>query len=307
MSTGMEILQGIHFKIKNSAVSLGKFDGVHQGHRLLLQEILKENAGIPTVFTFAMDGKVAGNENLLRQQIYGQREKNWILENIGIQREILFPFNEATRQMSPKEFIEKILQDAMDARLVCVGEDFHFGKDRSGDVALLQKYAEKYHYKLKIFPKLRVNGDVVSSTRIRSLLQKGKLERANQLLGEAFFFMGEVIHGNALGRTMQMPTANVRPEPGKILPPAGVYASVVTIGGKRYPAVSNLGYKPTVGADSICLESYLLDFNQDIYGQEIMVSLYHFLRPEQKFAGLEELRRQMLQDKMQAANALRNL
>lgn len=303
----MEILKGIDFKIKNSAVSLGKFDGIHQGHRLLLQEILEKNAGIPTVFTFAMDGKTIGQENSFRQQIYGQDEKNWILENIGIQREIIFPFNEATRQMPPKEFIEKILHEAMDASLVCVGEDFHFGKDRSGDVALLQKYAEKYQYRLKIIPKLRVDGTVVSSTRIRALLQKGKLESANQLLGEAFFFLGEVIHGNALGRTMQMPTANVRPEPGKVLPPAGAYATMVTLRGKRYPAVSNLGYKPTVGADSICLESYLLDFDQDIYGEEIRVSFYQFLRPERKFADLEELQKQMLQDKLQAADALRNL
>lgn len=303
----MEILRGIDFRIENSAVSLGKFDGIHQGHRLLLQEILEGNAGIPTVFTFAMDEKAVRIENSFRQQIYGQREKNRILEKIGIQREILFPFNEASRQMSPKEFIEKILHGAMDARLVCVGEDFHFGKDRSGDVALLQKYAEKYQYQLKVFPKLRVDGDVVSSTRIRSLLQKGKIERANQLLGEAFFFMGEVIHGNALGRTMQMPTANMRPERGKILPPAGVYASMVTLRGKQYPAVSNLGYKPTVGTDSICLESYLLDFDQDIYGEEIIVSFHHFLRPERKFADLEALREQMLQDKMQAADALRNL
>lgn len=303
----MEILKGIDFKIKNSAVSLGKFDGIHQGHRLLLREILEENAGIPTVFTFAMDGKTAGHDHSFRQQIYGQDEKNWILENMGIQREIIFPFNEATRQMPPKEFIEKILHEAMDARLICVGEDFHFGKDRSGDVAFLQKYAEKYQYRLKIFPKLRVDGTVVSSTRIRSLLQKGKLESANRLLGEAFFFMGEVIHGNALGRTMQMPTANVKPEPGKVLPPAGVYASMVTVGEKQYPAVSNLGYKPTVGSASICLESYLLDFDQDIYGEKIRVSFYRFLRPERKFADLEELREQMLQDKLQAADTLRNL
>lgn len=303
----MEILRGLDFRIENSAVSLGKFDGIHQGHRLLLQEILKANTGIPTVFTFAMDEKTVRSENAFRQQIYGQREKNRILEEMGIQREILFPFNEATRQMSPKEFIEKILHDAMDAKLVCVGEDFHFGKDRSGDVALLQKYAEKYQYRLKVFPKLRVDGDVVSSTRIRSLLQKGKIESADQLLGEAFFFMGEVIHGNALGRTMQMPTANMKPESSKILPPAGVYATMVTLRGKRYPAVSNLGYKPTVGTDSICLESYLLDFDQDIYGEEITVSFYHFLRPERKFADLETLRKQMQQDKTQAAEALRDL
>ncbi len=302
----MEILRGINFKIRNSAVSLGKFDGIHQGHRLLLEEILQGQKGISTVFTFEMGKQTDANGSLFRQQIYEQHEKDQLLDSLGIEREVIFPFDEGTRQMAPEEFIERILYEAMDARFICVGEDFHFGKDRSGNVSILQKYAVKYNYELKVVPKLQMDGDVVSSTRIRSLLQKGELQQANQLLGAPFFFTGEVVHGNALGRTMQMPTANIHPSSTKVLPPAGVYATTVFLGGSKYKAVTNLGYKPTVGSAGVGVESCLFDFDQDIYGEEITVCLHKFIRAEQKFATLEDLRKQMLQDKAQAVDALRN-
>lgn len=303
----MDILRGTDFKIKNSAVSLGKFDGIHRGHRLLLQEILQASPLIPTVFTFDTAGKAIKDSGSFRSQIYDQREKSLLLQNIGVEREVLFPFHEGTRQMLPQDFIRQILHEALDVKLVCVGEDFRFGKDRSGDVGMLQQYAHQYGYQVKVIPKLREDGDIISSTRIRTLLQEGDLFSANRLLGEAFFFYGEVVHGNALGRTMQMPTANLLPEAEKVLPPAGVYAARVTVRGEEYSAVTNLGYKPTVGSAQVGVESCLLDFDQDIYGEEICVRFHRFLRPEQKFDSLDALRSQMEQDKRQAANTLRDI
>lgn len=303
----MDILRGTDYKINNSAVSLGKFDGIHRGHRLLLQEILQASPLIPTVFTFDTAGKVIKDMGSFRSQIYDQREKSLLLQRIGVEREILFPFHEGTRQMLPQDFIRQILHEALDAKLVCVGEDFRFGKDRSGDVGMLQQYASRYGYCVKVIPKLQEDGDIISSTRIRTLLQEGDLSSANRLLGEAFFFYGKVIHGNALGRTMQMPTANMLPEPEKVLPPAGVYATRVTVRGAEYSAVTNLGYKPTVGSARVGVESCLLDFDQDIYGEEICVRFHQFLRPERKFDSLDALRHQMEQDRCQAADALRDI
>lgn len=303
----MDILRGTDFRIKNSAVSLGKFDGIHRGHRVLLQEILQASPLVPTVFTFDTAGRSMGNQGCFRSQIYDQREKSLLLQSVGMAREVLFPFHEGTRQMLPQDFIRQVLHEAMDARLVCVGEDFRFGKDRTGDVELLRKYSSEYGYDVKVIPKLQEDGDIISSTRIRTLLQKGKLSHANRLLGEPFFFYGEVVHGNALGRTMQMPTANLLPGPEKVLPPAGVYATMVTVMGEEYPAVTNLGYKPTVGSAQVGVESCLLDFDRDIYGEKICVRFHRFLRPEQKFDSLEELQRQMVQDKRQAADALRDI
>ncbi|MDO4166132.1 MAG: bifunctional riboflavin kinase/FAD synthetase [Eubacteriales bacterium] len=303
----MEILRGIDFHIRNSAVSLGKFDGIHKGHRLLLQEILQTESLVPTVFTFESGSKPGDGAVAYRSQIYDQREKDLILESLGMKREVLFPFHEGTRQMSPQDFIRQILCEAMDARLICVGEDFRFGKDRAGDVNMLKQFASVYGYQVKVIPKLQEAGDVISSTRIRNLLQKGELSCANRLLGEPFFFCGEVVHGNALGRTMQMPTANMIPGSEKVLPPTGVYATTVVVKGVEYKAVTNLGYKPTVGSAQVGVESCLLDFDQDIYGQQIQVRFHRFLRNEQKFADMEALHRQMEQDKRQAADALRDL
>ena len=303
----MDILRGTDFKIRNSAVSLGKFDGIHRGHRLLLREILQAPDLVPTVFTFETTGKPMGASGSFRSQIYDQREKSFLLQSIGIEREVLFPFHEGTRQMLPRDFIRQILHHAMDARLVCVGEDFRFGKDRTGDVALLQRYADQYGYRVRVVPKLQQEGEIISSTRIRTLLQTGELSQANQLLGDPFFFCGKVVHGNALGRTMQMPTANLLPGSEKVLPPAGVYASTVIVADQEYPAVTNLGYKPTVGSAQAGVESCLLDFERDIYGEEICVRLREFLRPERKFDSLDALRCQMMQDKRQAADALRDL
>ena len=132
----MEIINGLDFQLQNSSVSLGKFDGVHRGHRFLLQEIQKNKSYIPTVFTFAMNAEIP--------KLYTQEEKNRVLEEIGIQREVVFPFNETTKHMSPEEFVEEILVKKMDAKHICVGKDFHFGKDRGGDIHTVERFQKKY-------------------------------------------------------------------------------------------------------------------------------------------------------------------
>lgn len=308
---GMEILKGLNVRVKNSAVSLGKFDGVHRGHRLLLQEILKRKDLIPTVFTFGISSETgeciskSGTPVIPGRQIYSQQEKDIILQGMGIKREILFPFTPETRTISPAEFIEHILIEHLDAKLICVGEDFRFGRDRVGNVALLKEYAPKYGYELKIYPKLMAGDEVISSTRVRTLLTQGELDQANELLGGIYFVQGEVIHGNALGRTMNMPTANIFPAPEKVLLPSGVYATTVILDGQAYHAVTNVGRKPTVGSDRIGIESCLLDFDADIYGEEIQVQFLRFLRPEKKFSDLKALQQQMERDKEHARQELK--
>lgn len=304
---GMEIFTGLTFHMKNSAVSLGKFDGIHKGHRLLLQTVLEQNTYIPTVFTFEIppdSGTVRGVENPAssKKLIYTQQEKDQILRKMGMQGEVIFPLREETRCMSPTEFIQQILYGRMDAKFICVGEDFRFGKDRSGDVELLQREAEPLGMTVKVLPKLKVDGDVVSSTRIREQLSIGNIKQVNNLLGEPYFICGKVVHGNALGRTMQMPTANLLPVQEKALPPFGVYATKVILNGKNYPAVTNVGKKPTVGGQEIGVESCLLDFDENIYGSEISVEFHQFLRPEQKFSSLDTLQEQMKRDKEEAGN-----
>lgn len=288
----MEIIKGLDFKIENSAVSLGKFDGFHRGHRLLLDRILEHPKLHATVFTF--DGILNG------KQIYLEEEKRSLLERLGVEREVLFPFSEETRSMTPEIFIREMLVERMDAKLICVGEDFHFGKDRRGDVDMLSKYAPQYGYELCVFPKIKEDGEVISSTRIRGELAQGRIKKANCLLGDPYFVRGEVVHGNALGRTIGMPTANLLPGEQKLLPAYGVYATRVEADGKIYGGVTNVGVKPTIGADRANVETTLLHFDGDLYGKQITVYFLEFLRPEQRFDSLEELKAQMSRDKAKA-------
>ena len=288
----MEIIKGLDFKIKNSAVSLGKFDGFHRGHRLLLDRILAQKELHSTVFTF--DGI------LKDKQIYLETEKRMLLERLGVEREVIFPFCEETKIMAPEVFIREILVKRMDAKLICVGEDFHFGSGRLGDVSMLSDGAEKYGYELCVFPKMKEAGEVISSTRIRRELADGRIETANGLLGEPYFVSGEVMHGNALGRTIGMPTANLLPEEQKLLPVYGVYATRVEVDGQTYAGVTNVGMKPTVGADRVSVETTLLNFDGNLYGKRITVYFLYFLRPEQKFDSLEELKDQIERDKAEA-------
>jgi len=293
----MEILNAMDLKIENSAVSLGKFDGIHLGHRLLLNEIIRHKELVPTVFTFDMPKKL----------IYSMKEKQIILEDMGIKRTVIFPFNDETKSTGPEDFIEKFLIEKMDARFICVGTDFRFGKDRRGNAGMLKAFSSKYGYETKIFNKLSSEDGIISSTLIREKIEGGDIKRANELLGRTYFIEGTVVHGNALGRKLGMPTANIFPWKDKVLPPPGVYATILILDKKRYPAVTNIGRRPTVGSDRIVAETCILGFEKDIYGCNILVEFHEFLRPEKKFPDIMLLKDQMLRDKKHAADILKRI
>lgn len=283
---------------EQSAISLGKFDGIHRGHRLLLDEILHGDRGVPTVLTF--EGIHSGAES----RIYTEQETSHLLRELGIVREVLLPFNEQIRRMSPTEFIVEILWNILNASYICVGEDFRFGYQRSGDIKTLEEACRQRGCRLQVHPRLADEEATISSTRIRRLIKTGELARANELLASPFFFMGEVMHGKALGRNLRMPTANLLPAAEKVLPPAGVYTSRVTVQNRMYGGVTNIGNNPTVGGSQIKAETHILDFDRDIYGQQIKVELLAFQRSEKAFANVEALREQMERDKIEAKEAL---
>ncbi len=288
----MEIITGLDFSLKNSSVSLGKFDGIHLGHRFLLQEVALRKDLVSTAFTF---------ENRKGSpRIYTQEEKDFILQELGISREIIFPFNDKVKKMLPEEFIKQILVGQMDVKHICVGTDFRFGKNREGDIHMLERFQERYGYTLTAVPKLTDENGIISSTRIRGLMDSGKISEANKLLGSPYFMIGRVGHGNELGRKMNMPTANLLPKKDKKLLPNGVYATTVDIRGKQYNGVTNIGKKPTIGDYAVGVETYIIDFCGDIYGEEIQVFFHEFIRPERKFNSIEELQCQLGQDKREA-------
>lgn len=294
----MDYINYTEFQLKNSAVSLGKFDGLHRGHRKLFDCILEEqkNGRNSVVFSFLFPpGNLLNDKEV--SLIYTEEEKKELLHHMGMDVLVSYPFSKESLSMEPEDFIREILAEKLDAKLIAVGSDFRFGHNRRGDVALLEEKAEEYGYYLQVFDKVALEGGIVSSTRIRKEIARGEMESAARLLGAPYSILGKVIHGRRLGRTIGMPTINMALPKEKLLPPNGVYASLTEIDGAFYPGVSNVGFKPTVGAEKEKLvETYIFDYSGDLYGRTLKVSLCAFERPEEKFPSIEELKTQMEQD-----------
>lgn len=286
------------FNLKNSAVTLGKFDGLHQGHRLLIDEVLslKSKGYSSVMFTFLYHPYNLISENEIKL-IYTEEEKLQKLKASGLDVLISYPFSQETKNIEPEDFIREILVDKLDAKVIVVGSDFRFGKNRRGNVDMLKSMENKYGFRVISFEKKRWRDTVISSSTIRHELEKGNMEEANAMLGEPFNIHGKVLHGRKIGRTLGMPTTNLTPAQSKLLPPCGVYTSRTIIDGISYPGMTNIGYKPTVGAEKYKgVETYIYDFDKDLYGQEVDVELLSYERPEIKFDSLEDLKRRMDED-----------
>lgn len=292
----MIYIEGTDFKLDQTAVTLGKFDGIHLGHQLLLQTIWERKDLTSVMFTFDLHpGNLFSDQEIKLLDTPEERIK--LLSQTKLSYLIAYPFTRETAAMEPEFFVRQILQEQLGAKLVVVGEDFHFGHKRAGDVALLQKLSAECGFEVIACPKVVCADDVVGSTRIRALLQEGRMEEVRLLLGRAFSVTGTVIHGNQLGRTVGMPTANIRPDDRKILPPNGVYVSDVLLDGNVYRGITNVGYKPTVGGEKTPgVETWIFDFEENLYDRELKVELLHYVRPERKFASLAEVKRQVEQD-----------
>ena len=286
------------FQLHNTVVCLGKFDGIHKGHRLLIETIKSyKSQGLETVvFNFALHPYTLFSKGDAKL-IDTMEEKVEKLESLGVDTLVSFPFTQETANIEAVDFIKEILVKKIDAKVIVVGKDCHFGRKRQGDVQLLREYAEKYNYKVVALEKLLVDDQVVSSTRVRKKIQKGYMETVTKLLGVPYAVKGEVLHGKQLGRTIGMPTINQAVSENKILPPKGVYVSRVYLENGMYGGITNLGTKPTVsGENQIGVETHIFDFDGDLYGKIVKTELLYYVRGEQKFNTLEELKTQMHKD-----------
>jgi riboflavin kinase/FMN adenylyltransferase len=230
-------------------------------------------------------------------------EKVLILQNMGFEQLVLLPFDEQLASLSPQAFVQDILVQQLQAKLVSVGVDFCFGRQRSGTVDDLTAIAQDYGVSVAVVPLQQLAGERISSSRIRQALQSGNLHQANHLLGRAYRLIGQVVAGQQLGRTLGFPTANLKLPPEKFLPRHGVYAVRVQCPdgrGTLLPGVMNLGHRPTVNGTTQTVEVHLLDWSGELYGQQLIVSLDTFLRPEQRFASLDDLTAQIQRDCAQA-------
>lgn len=294
-----------NFQIEEpTVVTIGKFDGRHRGHQKLIGTMLrlKEQYGYQTaVFTFSIapSDLVQGKQHTV---ITTNLERRNNLRKIGIDYLVEYPFTQEVCHMPAEEFVKRILVGQMGMRAIVVGTDCGFGYQRSGNAQLLAKLAPQYGYRLEVIEKEKDDDRDISSTYIREELDLGEIEKANALLGEPYYIHGTVVHGNHIGETiLGYPTANLLPPPEKHLPPFGVYVSRVLIDGAFYGGITNIGRKPTIKTESgnspIGVETFVYDYEGNLYGKEIEVGLLHFVRPERKMSGLEELKEQITRDK----------
>ena len=250
----MKIIEGTtEFQIEEqTAVSLGKFDGLHLGHQLLVERILeKKREGLKSlIFTFDFGDRPV----LLLPQ-----EREELLRRRGVDYLLECPFVEEISHMEAEDFVKEILVRRLHARYLAVGTDFHFGHHRKGDYRLLKRMGAEYGFEVEVVEKACWQGEEISSSRIRRELEQGNMELVGQLLGYAYSVTGEVLHGRKIGRTLGLPTINLLPEERKLLPPNGVYATRTVIAGEIFEGITNIGYKPTVGGETRRgVETYLL-------------------------------------------------
>lgn len=309
-------------QFKNTAVALGKFEGLHRGHQLLFDHLSSFRLqGLKTVmFTFDFHPSSVLNQKE-KQLLYTAKERRYIAQDMGLDVLVEYPFTEETAHMAPEAFVREVLIQKMDVKAIVVGEDFRFGYKRQGDVQLLEDMAQEGGYQVVICRKLSIEvpqfdgleswnkvrlnkrpdkmvSKEVSSTLVRAYLEKGNMACVNQLLGRPFAIIGEVVHGREIGRTIGMPTANIAPSAGKLLPPNGVYSTITIVDGVGHHSVTNIGLNPTIAeGNPKRVETYVYDFSGDIYGKEIEVRFFWYERPEMKFACLEALKAQISKDK----------
>lgn len=298
------------FKIEEpTVVTIGKFDGRHKGHQKLLREMLairREYSYKTAVFTFSM-APSALIQGRFQTVITTNQERRNHMQKMGIDYLVEYPFTKEASHLPPEEFLSHILVGQMHAKAIVVGTDCGFGFQRAGDAGLLMRLSGKYGYLLRVIDKAREDNRDISSTYVKEELNRGKIEKANELLGEPYSIHGAVVHGNHIGGSvLGFPTLNILPPAEKHLPPFGVYVSRVLIEGVWYGGITNIGRKPTIeGKSPVGVETYVFGFSREIYGEQIEVQLLNFERPERRFGSLDELKAQLLKDKEYGLKYLR--
>jgi len=288
--------------LEPTAVTIGKFDGIHRGHELLTSMVRQQakSGSKSLIVTFAISPRTVFSEDIDGRNLITAEERAYILEKDGVDYLLELPLTEEIMHMSPEHFVEMLCR-RFSMKYLAVGSDFTFGYKGSGDTALLSKLKETYDFTLDIVEKIQRDRRDISSTYIREEIRQGHIRLANELLGYPYFIWGEIVHGKHIGTKMGIPTINMTPPEDKLLPPNGVYITEVEIDHRKFHGVTNVGKKPTVKTDAmINVETHILDFQGDLYEKEAKVSFLQFVRREQKFQNLEELSAQIRKDTQMA-------
>lgn len=296
---------------KKSIVTVGVFDGVHIGHKAVIEKTvrLSRARGLRSIaVTFDPHPlKVLHSKHFVPSLISLKHRVN-LIKKLGIDEVVMMKFNKALAGLSAERFIKDILINSLGAREIIVGEDFCFGKGASAGVKELTKIARKYSVKVMAIKHIKKNSHIVSSTIIRYLILKGRMSEASQLLGRPFSIVGTVVRGTRLARKLGYPTANINPH-HEVIPPSGVYAVKVTFRGKRYKGVMNIGTRPTFydhGRDlEPTIEVHIFNFHEKVYGKDMEIVFVRKLRAEKRFKAIDSLIEQIRKDEIRAQALLR--
>ena len=289
-------------KTGNAAVTIGTFDGVHIGHRKIISRLLEtaqQNGGESVILTFFPHPRmILTPEDANLKLISTMDEKAALLEKLGVDHLIITPFTRDFSNLSAEEYIKQILVDQIGTQQIVIGYDHRFGKNRAGGLEDLQRNAPIYGFEIEEIPEQDIHDVAVSSTKIRQALLNGDIQTANDFLGYPFHVTGKVIKGDQIGRKLGYPTANLLiPETYKILPSDGVYAFKIEIDRFFYNGMGYIGHRPTINGMSRNIEANIFDFNKDLYGKTIRLHFHGFIRGDEKFDSLEEMRLQIEKDR----------
>ena len=307
----MKILQGVRSlpnAFAKSVLTIGNFDGIHLGHRALIERVLQQSkaSNVPSVvMTFDPHPMKVLYPDRHLKRLFSSEDQHQQLAALGIDYLVVEPFSREFSQLSPGDYIHEWIFSPFHPELLVVGHDFNFGANRAGTLGFLNERASDLGFKVEVIPPVMVESEVVSSSRIRRAIQEGAVSLAARLLGRNFYVEGIVEKGAGRGRTIGVPTANLRTQ-AELVPALGVYAATVDVGGKTIPAAVNIGRNPTFQTeDQVSIEAHLLDFSADIYGVPMRITFVERLRDEQKFPNVESLVAQIKKDVERARSILK--
>lgn len=284
--------------VENTVVTIGNFDGIHKGHIKLIKEAVKEAKTKnykSVVFTFKNHPMRYFRADSIKHIITNE-EKVKIFEDLGVDIVFMIPFDEYMTKISATDFVKTILHEKLKCKMVIVGHDFTFARNKEGNASLLESLGKKYNMKVKVIEPIKIKGRRVSSSYIRNLINDGNVSEIKNFLGRNYFLEGEVIHARKIGRTIGFPTANLKAEDKLIIPKNGIYAVKVYVKNKVYYGATNIGYNPTVNGKVLSIETNIIDFDEEIYGEIIRVEFLDRIRDEKKFNSLDELKSQLRKD-----------
>ncbi|MBG25408.1 MULTISPECIES: bifunctional riboflavin kinase/FAD synthetase [Croceibacter] len=293
---------------KNTVVTIGTFDGVHIGHQKIVNRLVNHAELDSVILTFFPHPRMVLQQDNTIKLLHTIEEKTSVLEQLGLDHLVIHPFTKEFSRLTAQQFVEDILVNQLKAKKIIIGYDHRFGRNRTADISTLKDFGEQYGFVVEEITKQDVDDVAVSSTKIRTALQKGHIEKANAFLGQPYMLTGTIVKGKGIGKTLGYPTANIQIEEAyKLIPKNGVYIVKTNFKGITYFGMMNIGTNPTVGGKSQTIETYFFNMDTDLYGSKMTIQMLKRIRDEKKFASVDQLIEAMQNDEKISINYIETL